>query len=881
MARGSLRAWMAVGLLLIAVIAAFVVALIGAQRESRNDLTDRFAERASLSAALTESVLSSSADSAKSEYPKLFGGARIDQAMLDAWKKRGNGTSVVVLEASGAVVGASAKTPPALLRDLSRRPDYIRRAFASGEFGLSDVLRFGAAAPVIQFAQPFDIPAGRRVLVSGFQPKLLYGFFGDYLSQVPNRGGKAYVLDTNGVVVGAPAGAAKPATQVAQPGLVAAMKRNADGRLGTSYYTSRPVRGSGWRVVLTAPEDVLFASVSGVSKWLPWGIVAAFVIAGISALIVLLRAMRNGEALRRSQERSELIIQGSNDGIWDRDLGSGELYLSPRWKEILGLPQNHPASDDAWKSRVHPEDIDMVTEAWRAWINGSVATSELEYRMLHGDTTYRWVLVRGMAVRDADGHVTRLAGSMADITARKVAEARLREDALHDALTGLANRTLFYDRLTVALEKTHRDAGRRCAVLFLDLDRFKLINDTFSHAVGDGLLVQLGQRLSMLLRPGDTVARGGPQDTVARLGGDEFTILLDDVQASDAPMRVAERILLHLEEPFQLGTRRVSVGASIGVAYSGPGSTPAEMMRNADLAMYQAKRDGKARVCQYNDAMHERVTERMNLEIALRGAIEDRRLRVFYQPIVALESGQLAGFEALARWPEGLDPVPPDQFIPVAEETGLIAPLGRLVLDAACDQLAAWRRDGIVAPDVTMSVNISAVQLGDPELLVGDVKAALERTGLPADLLRLELTESTMIAETERLHDTLGELKELGVRAHVDDFGTGYSSLRFLKDFPGDTLKIDRSFVSTMLQNAGHHEIVRAIATLSRDLGLQTIAEGIDDPAQVERLRALGCQFGQGFLFARPLPAAEIPALLNGWGAVIGDLFGATRRSAA
>jgi len=289
--------------------------------------------------------------------------------------------------------------------------------------------------------------------------------------------------------------------------------------------------------------------------------------------------------------------------------------------------------------------------------------------------------------------------------------------------------------------------------------------------------------------------------------------------------------------------------------------------------MYQAKREGKSRVCLYNDDMHERVTERVNLEMVLRSAIEDRRLRVFYQPIVDLGTGRLAGFEALARWPEGLEQVPPEEFIPVAEETGLIEPLGRLVLEAACEQLATWRREGLVTADVTMSVNIAGIQLDDPGVLIADVRAALEHGGLPASALRLEITESTMITETERLHDTLGALKALGVGAHVDDFGTGYSSLKFLKDFPGDTLKIDRSFVSTMLQNTGHHEIVRAIATLSRDLGLQTIAEGIDDPRQIERLRVLGCNFGQGFLFACPLPADEVPGLIARWDVVTADLF--------
>ncbi|MCW3000521.1 MAG: hypothetical protein JWN65_4070 [Solirubrobacterales bacterium] len=852
-------------LLLAGLLSAFVVSLAGSQSKTRNDTSARFGERATLSAALSGSLFVSSSRVSQIENPRRFGGPRVSSAALTTWARARRNETVVLLDDAGDVLAAASHTPPALLREIRSRPAYIRRALAGEAFALSNVLRFEGGVSAIEFAQTFMTRYGRRVLVTGFEPQLLSAFFGRYLRQVPNPGGHAYVLDANGVVVGSPTQAVSPWQHVGDRGLEAALKRAPAGTFGTTYFTSSPVQGSEWRLVLTASQGHLFASVSGTRKWLPWIIIAAFALASVGALILLQRSMRSAADLQQSQERYTLVVRGANDGIWDRDLVTGSLYLSSRWKEILGLPVDVEYTLEEWASRVHPDDLAAVQAASREHLEGRTATLESVHRILHNDGTWRWTLVRGVATRDREGRPTRMAGSMTDITAGKLAEEQLRRDALHDALTGLANRTLFLDRLEVALAKGSRAEERRCAVLFLDLDRFKLINDSFSHSVGDELLVELGRRLTAILRPGDTIARGGPDNTIARLGGDEFTILLDEVNSADGAEQVAQRILDELERPFLLHGRQVSVSASIGIALSLPGTTPAEMMRNADLAMYESKGQGKARWSVYNDALHEEVTTRLHVEFALRTAIEEERLRVFYQPVIDLQSGAVTGFEALARWPEHLPPVTPDVFIPVAEETGLIDGLGRLVLFTACARLSEWRTQGVVGEDVSMSVNVSGSQLSDPAVLIADVGAALRHSGLPPQALRLEITEGTIIREPERVHATLDALERIGVRAHIDDFGTGYSSLSFLHHFPGETLKIDRSFICSMHADEGHFEIVRAIISLAHSLALKTVAEGIDDAEQLALLRGLGCEHGQGFLFAKPLEPWNVPAFVAGW----------------
>ena len=560
--------------------------------------------------------------------------------------------------------------------------------------------------------------------------------------------------------------------------------------------------------------------------------------------------------LRRNKERYALAVRGANDGIWDWDMAKGRVYFAPRWKAITGhIDGEIGDTPDDWFGRIHPEDVERVQAELDAHLDGRLPHFESEHRIRHADGGYKWVLSRGVAIRDEDGRPTRMAGSMSNITDRKAAEEQLVHDALHDGLTGLPNRALFLDRLTQSLRRAERETNHRCAVLFLDLDRFKVVNDGFNHAVGDQLLVATARRLTSSLRPGDTVAR---------IGGDEFTVLLDGVDSIEEVKEIAARAQSALTQPFRIEERELVITASIGIAMNHSGARAAELLRNADIAMYNAKREGTARHAIFNTSMHKRVVTRLRLETELREAIEAERLRVFYQPIVDLESGRLTGFEALTRWPDEAASVSPAEFIPVAEESGLIRPLGSLVMRTACTQLAEWIEKGVLDDGVTVSVNVSGRQLVEPEISA-DVDEALRGSGLAAEALRLEITESSILHDPARIPALLDRLERRGVRAQIDDFGTGYSSLSFLRRFPGDALKIDRSFVKSILQEDGSEEIVRAIIGLAHSLNLGSIAEGVEDRDQLRLLRALGCERAQGYLFARPLPADQAERLIEGW----------------
>jgi diguanylate cyclase (GGDEF)-like protein/PAS domain S-box-containing protein len=566
----------------------------------------------------------------------------------------------------------------------------------------------------------------------------------------------------------------------------------------------------------------------------------------VRAIRYALERQRAAEALRESEERYALALQGANDGVWDWDLKTGVVYYSPRWKAMLGYREEEIGdSKDEWLGRVYPGDRIGLEAGIRAHLRGEMPHFEHEHRILHKDGSYRWVLTRGLAVRDMAGQPCRMAGSQTDISDRKQAENRLEYSAFHDVLTGLPNRALFMDRLQHALGRGARHQERGLAVLFLDLDRFKLVNDSLGHLIGDQLLAAVARRLESSLRPGDTVAR---------LGGDEFAILLEEVEGNSGGTRAAERVQSQLVKPFHLDGHEVFTTASIGVAISRSGQQrPEELLRDADTAMYRAKSLGKARYSLFDADMHTHVTQLLQLETDLRRALDRGEFRVFYQPLISLTDGRIAAFEALVRWEHpqrGL--LCPAEFIGVAEETGLIIDMERWVVRMACEQLRAWQQSFPREPPIAVSVNLCGKQFSQSEL-VGHVERVVQDTGLRKGTLCVEITESTIMEHPESAIETMLRLRDLGVQVCLDDFGTGYSSLSYLCRFPADAVKIDRSFVAYMNSQKKNVEVVRAIVTLAKTLGMRVVAEGVETQEQLDQLTALQCDYAQGYLFAEPL----------------------------
>lgn len=558
--------------------------------------------------------------------------------------------------------------------------------------------------------------------------------------------------------------------------------------------------------------------------------------------------------LRESEERYALAVRAANDGIWDWNLKTNEIYYSPRWKDILGYKEDEIGNDpNEWFKSVHPEDKNRVQSELVSHIKGLTPLFECEYRMRHSNGNYLWTLSRGLVVRDEKGTAYRMAGSQSDITARKLAEERLAHDTLHDALTGLPNRVLFMDRLENRLERTKRNPNEQFAVMFIDLDRFKVVNDSLGHAVGDQLLVTIANRLKQCLRP---------EDTISRLSGDEFAVLLNDVSDVSDVHRVADRIKVQLMATTLLGAVERSPSASIGIVlFNSSYSTAGELLRDADIAMYRAKASGGNRHQLFDETMHVSAIELIQLEGDLKRAVERKEWLVYYQPIISLSSGETVGAEALIRW---LHPrrgiLLPQEFIHVAEETGHILPMGEYVLRTACRQAKAWRDAG--HPNFWVSVNISARQFQDKGL-VEKIALILSDSKLASDGLRLEITESLAIRDMEYTIEIMKELHNMGVDTSLDDFGTGYSSLSYLKRFPLKVLKIDQSFIQDIQFNQKNESLITAIIAMARSLGLEVVAEGVEKNEQLDFLRSQLCDNAQGFLLSHPVSATELTRLLK------------------
>ena len=567
------------------------------------------------------------------------------------------------------------------------------------------------------------------------------------------------------------------------------------------------------------------------------------------------------DRLHSSEERYKLAAEGANDGIWDWDLKTGQLYYSTRWKAIVGCSEEEVGTgSDEWLGRVHPEDLLRLHHDLDEHLDGRSDHFEVEHRIRHKSGAFRWVLTRGLAVRDNHGRPIRLAGSQSDVTDGKIV----------DALTGLPNRVLLVDRLDRMLSGRRRQEGRHLAVLFLDLDGFKMVNDDMGHLYGDELLQAVAVRLRQSLRLGDTIARLADdmapaglasEHTIARLGGDEFVVLLHEVRDVVDATYIADRIHKALSVPFDVGGRELFTNASIGIALESPTYHRAEdLLRDADTAMYRAKALGKGRSEVFDAEMREQVIERRHLDTALRLAVERREFVPFFQPIVDLGTGKLSGFESLIRWRRpGHGMVGPGEFVALLLENRLIVPVGRRFFGDVCQLLRGWQETHTSAADLRININFAGPQFNEVDLLDRLIEM-LDNTGLSPANLVVEVTESTVIADFDHAGEVLNRIRDAGFLIVLDDFGTGYSSLSCLEHLPIYGIKLDRSFIA---RQSPAPVIMKAVISLAHQLGLTVTAEGIETAEQCDLMRRLGCGFAQGYWFGRPEPAETADRLIE------------------
>jgi diguanylate cyclase (GGDEF)-like protein/PAS domain S-box-containing protein len=600
---------------------------------------------------------------------------------------------------------------------------------------------------------------------------------------------------------------------------------------------------------------------------------------GLAALVLLfdvytvyqhLQLQRMRRQLAERDRLFQLISENAADMIALVDRDGNRLYNSPAYTKVLGYSAEELTATSPVE-QIHPDDRGRVLEAAEK-ARRTGRGERLEYRIRHKDGSWRVLESTASAIRGSKGENNGLVIVNRDITDRKRVEDMLAHQAFHDGLTNLPNRVLFLDRVGRAIAVSRRHPNLKFAVLFIDIDGFKVFNDSLGHAVGDALLIQIAQRLTGCLRRVDTISRQQKSDkdelmvgdnTLSRPGGDEFAVLAEDIRDPSDAVRVAERIQERLGVPFELNGQEIVISASIGIAVgSGDATDAQDSLRDAEIAMYRAKQRGKARCEVFDTAMHSEARKRLQLETDMRKALDAGDFKVFYQPIVSLHSGQIVGFEALSRWPKPEGMVMPNDFIPVANETGMILTINRELLVVACQQLRRWQKLYPSDPPLSLSVNVSPKQFVQPGL-AAQIGELIEKGGVDPHCINLEITETIAMADAEKSGMVLSDLKALGVRLDIDDFGTGYSSLSRLQRFPVDTLKIDRNFVSRMDSDRDTNEIVRIIITLAHNLGLKVVAEGVENQTQVAMLRELGCEKAQGYLFSKPVDHVEIEKLLS------------------
>ena len=583
---------------------------------------------------------------------------------------------------------------------------------------------------------------------------------------------------------------------------------------------------------------------------------------GALAVLVLYQQFRIYQIHRDSRTHEELfkiVTENAADMIALVDVKGRRLYNSPAYKRILGYSAAELGETSSFE-QIHPDDRFKVLEAAREARETGVG-KRLEYRIKHKDGSWRVLESLASTIRDAKGEVAKLVIVNRDITERKRAEQQLEHNLFHDPLTGLPNRRLFLDRLQRSFLRSRRDVGRPYTLLLANIDHFKVCNETMGTVAGDHVLLEIGRRLAVQLRQDDTLARRESASVSAevvlfRLGADEFTILLDAVGDPSDAMRVAASIQTAIAEPFFVEAREMRISASVGIALSTPThERPEDVLKDADVAMRRAKALGGSRCEVFDEAMHTRAVGRLRLEADLRAALTERQFRVFYQPVVQLDTRRIVSFEALLRWnhpAQGL--ISPYRFIEAAEDTGILVSIGHWLIQQACGQLRDCEANHLSEQPMNITVNVSARQFADARL-VNDIQHALQQTGIDPLRLQLEMTESVAAADPKLTVTVLSHLKHMGIGVILDDFGTGTTSLRGLRQFPVDALKIDRSLVREMQSDNAACDIVELIVALAHKMNLKAIAEGIETVRQLERLLELGCEYGQGYYFSQPMEA--------------------------